>query len=65
MADEQSSPTPAGQAKAAQVARKQERLSQALKANMARRKTQARARNSTAPDTDTTDSTDTVQHKET
>ena len=48
MADKQLSQTPdqtlAQSAKAEQAARKQARLSQALKANMARRKGQARAR---------------------
>ncbi|MEP2919139.1 hypothetical protein [Sulfitobacter sp.] len=49
MAEQTPSQTPAQKAKAAEAARKQERLRAALKANMARRKTQARARN--APDT--------------
>jgi len=49
MAEQTPSQTPAQKAKAAEAARKQERLRSALKANMARRKTQARARK--APDT--------------
>ena len=44
MADKQPSQPQAQTAKAEQAARKQARLSQALKANMARRKGQARAR---------------------
>jgi len=44
MADEQAPLTPAQVAKAADAARKNARLRNALKANMARRKSQARAR---------------------
>jgi hypothetical protein len=44
MADKQPPQTPSQSAKAAAAARKQARLSEALKANMARRKGQARAR---------------------
>ena len=44
MADKRLPQTSAQTAKAAEAARKQARLSQALKANMARRKGQARAR---------------------
>ncbi|MEQ6204336.1 hypothetical protein ABMC88_14955 [Sulfitobacter sp. HNIBRBA2951] len=51
MAEQEPSQTPAQKAKAAEAARKQERLRAALKSNMARRKTQARARNAQA-DTD-------------
>ncbi|KIN71161.1 hypothetical protein [Sulfitobacter guttiformis] len=68
-------PTPAQAAKSAHAARKQARLSQALKANMARRKGQARARagqtdesaqTSTAEtDTPQTRTAQDTQHKET
>jgi hypothetical protein len=51
-------------AKAAQAARKQARLSDALKANMARRKGQARARAADAPGTAQTDSAQDAQNKE-
>ena len=61
MADKDPSQTPAETAKAAQAARKQARLSQALKANMARRKGQARAR---APESGTTGTAQDAQHKE-
>jgi hypothetical protein len=65
MADKQSSQTPiqtpAQIGKAEQAARKQARLAQALKANMARRKSQARARNA-APDEDTPTGTAQTAH---
>jgi hypothetical protein len=65
MADKQSSPTPAPTLaqtpKAAEAARKQARLAQALKANMARRKGQARAR---APEDEPTGTAQDAQHKE-
>jgi len=48
MADQKLPQTPAQKAKAEEAARKQARLSQALKANMARRKGQARARRADA-----------------
>jgi hypothetical protein len=64
MADKQSSQTPAQTAKAAEAARKQARLSQALKSNMARRKTQARARATDAPEGSTTGTAQTAQDKE-
>jgi len=65
MADKQSShtpmQTPAQTAKAEQAARKQARQAQALKANMARRKSQARAR-SAVPDGDTNTGTAQTAH---
>lgn len=51
-------------AKAAEAARKQARLSQALKANMARRKTQARARAADPQEGSTTGTAQTAQDKE-
>ena len=63
MADKPSSRIPAQTPKAAEAARKQARLSQALKANMARRKGQARAR--AAEDEDESSGTaQDAQHKE-
>ncbi|UWR26029.1 hypothetical protein K3757_16495 [Sulfitobacter sp. S223] len=64
MADKQSSHTPAQTPKAAEAARKQARLSQALKANMARRKTQARARATDTSEGSTTGTAQTAQDKE-
>lgn len=61
MADKQPSQM---MAKAAEAARKQARLSQALKANMARRKTQARARAQDSQEGSTTGSAQTAQDKE-
>lgn len=65
MADKQPSQTadqtPAQAAKAAEAARKQARLSRALKANMARRKGQARAR---AVEDGSTGKAPGAQHKE-
>ncbi|MCX7567313.1 hypothetical protein OS189_13250 [Sulfitobacter sp. F26169L] len=65
MADKESSQTPAQIAKAAQAARKQARLSQALKANMARRKGQARARSAGNEESADTGSVQNTQNKET
>jgi hypothetical protein len=64
MVDKQSSQTPSQLGKAAQAARKQARLSQALKENMARRKSQARARVADAPEDTPTDIAQTAQHKD-
>lgn len=52
-------------AKAAEAARKQARLSQALKANMARRKGQARARDAQAQDGTATGNATDAQNKDT
>jgi hypothetical protein len=64
MADKQSSQTPSQVGKAAQAARKQARLAQALKENMARRKSQARARVSGAAEGTPTGTAQTAQHKD-
>ena len=63
MADKQPPIPPAQTAKAAAAARKQARLSQALKANMARRKGQARARANEGQDM-TTGNAQNAPHKE-
>ncbi|MEH6523031.1 hypothetical protein [Sulfitobacter sp.] len=65
MVDKKPSQTPAQTAKAEEAARKQARLSQALKANMARRKGQARARNADTQESAQTGSAQDVQEKET
>jgi hypothetical protein len=65
MADKKPSQTPAQKAKAEEAARKQARLSQALKANMARRKGQARARSADIQEGTQTGSAQDVQKKET
>lgn len=68
MADKQSSQTPmqtpAQTAKAEQAARKQARLAQALKSNMARRKSQARARSAVLDGDTNTGTAQTAHDKE-
>ncbi|WP_299028092.1 hypothetical protein [uncultured Sulfitobacter sp.] len=65
MADKEHSQTPAQSAKAEEAARKQARLSQALKANMARRKGQARARAADVTQSASTGSAQDAENKET
>ncbi len=65
MADKKHSQTPSQTAKAEEAARKQARLSQALKANMARRKGQARARSAGVQESAQTGSAQGAQQEET
>ncbi len=64
MVDQSPQQPPAQKAKAAAAARKEARLKQALKANMGRRKAQARARDQGLEARDTTGTARTAQSKD-